>query len=249
MLTACHLSCSGSYPWSSSVVFPSAPSQSRDDEAAQCLARPGYEDVDSTLALIRLTNRHRKEHATKPASYADCFRDTDRRCTEIAMGSFAVAQPTGCVFIIGYSTYFIELASLSNDNSPSLGLSVGALSIVGNIFSWFLINSVGRRRTFLWDTCGLLLLLLLVGILDVTPSKGHGNVWGQSVCIVIFNCVYFLSVGPIAWALYAEISSSRLRSRTVGLGIVVQNLFSVLLPTVIPYILKYEPRCSIFWST
>ena len=162
------------------------------------------------------------------------------------MGSFAVTQLTGCVFIIGYSTYFFELAGLSNDNSFSLGLGVGTLGIVGNIFSCFLISSVGRRPTFLWGTCGLLLLLLLVGILDIAPSKGHSNVWGQSVCIVIFNCVYFLSVGPIAWALYAETSSSRLRSRAVGLGIVVQNLFGVLLPTVISYMLKYEPRCSLF---
>jgi len=123
---------------------------------------------------------------------------------------------------------------------------VGALGIVGNTLSWFLINSVGRQPTFLWGTCGLLLLLLLVGILDVALSKGHGNVWGQSVCIAIFNCVYFFSVGPIACALCAEISSSRLRSRAVGLGIVVQNLFGVLLLTVIPYMLKYEPRCSLF---
>ncbi|OCL03233.1 MFS sugar transporter-like protein [Glonium stellatum] len=212
--------------------------QNRDDEAAQSLARLGYTDVDSALALIRITNSHEKEHSAKSASYADCFRGTNRRRTEIAMGAFAVTQLTGCVFIIGYSTYFFELAGLSNDNSFSLGLGVGALGIVGNVFSWFLINSVGRRPTFLWGTCGLFLLLLLVGILDVTPSKGHGNVWGQSVCIVIFNCVYFLGVGPIAWALYAEISSSRLRSRTVGLGIVVQNLFGVLLPTVIPYMLN-----------
>lgn len=115
---------------------------------------------------------------------------------------------------------------------------MGALGIVGNTLSWFLINSAGRQPTFLWGTCGLLLLLLLVGILDVALSKGHGNVWGQSVCIAIFNCVYFFSVGPIAWALCAEISSSRLRSRAVGLGIVVQNLFGVLLLTVIPYMLN-----------
>lgn len=51
------------------------------------------------------------------------------------MGSFAVTQLTGCVFIIGYSTYFFELAGLSNNNSFSLGLGVGALGIVGNIFS------------------------------------------------------------------------------------------------------------------
>ena len=120
--------------------------QSRDDEAAQSLARLGYEDVDSTLALIRLTNMYQKEHATKPASYADCFRGTDRRRTEISMGSFAVTQLTGCIFIIGYSTYFFELAILSNDNSFTLGLGVGALSIIGNIPSRFLINSLRHLR-------------------------------------------------------------------------------------------------------
>ncbi|OCK84182.1 MFS sugar transporter-like protein [Lepidopterella palustris CBS 459.81] len=212
--------------------------QNRDDDAARSLARLSYKDVDSALAVIRTTNIHENELSDQAASYADCFKGTDRRRTEIAMGAFAVSQLTGCVFIIGFSTYFFELAGLSNDNAFSLGLGVGVLGIVGNMFSWFFINSVGRRPLFLWGCCGLLLLLLLVGILDVVPSKGNGNVWGQSICMIIFNCVYFLSVGPIAWALYAEVSSSRLRSRTVGLGIVVQNLFGVLIPTVIPYLLN-----------
>ncbi|KAF2805123.1 general substrate transporter [Mytilinidion resinicola] len=213
--------------------------QNRNDDAVDSLARLGYRDIANTLSLIQEANKHEQEEAAqKPASYSDCFRGTDRRRTEIAMGTFAVSQLTGCVFIIGYSTYFFELAGLSNDNAFSLGLGVGAIGIVGNIFSWFLINSVGRRPTILWGACSLCLMHLVLGILDVVPSNGTGNAWGQSVCIILFNCIYFLSVGPIAWALYAEISSSRLRSRTIGLGIVVQNLFGILLPTVIPYMVN-----------
>jgi sugar porter (SP) family MFS transporter len=212
--------------------------QKRDGDAARSIEKLGYRDIKTALSVIQETNRHENERSEEPASYSDCFRGTDRRRTEIAMGVFTASQLTGCVFVIAYSTYFFQLAGLSDDDAFSLGLGVGALGIVGNIFSWFLINSVGRRPTLLWGVCGLVVMHLVVGVLDVVPSNGAGNTWGQSVCMVLFNCIYFLTVGPIAWAIYAEVSSSRLRSRTVGLGIVVQNLFGVLLPTVIPYMVK-----------
>jgi MFS transporter, SP family, general alpha glucoside:H+ symporter len=42
----------------------------------------------------------------------------------------------------------------------------------------------------------------------------------------------------MGWTLFAEISSSRLRSRTVGLGIVVQNSFGVLMNIVVPLLIN-----------
>jgi hypothetical protein len=46
-----------------------------------------------------------------------------------------------------------------------------------------------------------------------------GLAYGQVICIILFAFVYPGSIGPIGYALFVEISNSRLRSRTIGLGI------------------------------
>ena len=152
------------------------------------------------------------------------------------MGIFAVAQLTGVVFTIGYSSYFFELAGLSASFSLSIGVSV--LGLVGVICSWFLVNRTGRRSTSLVGTAVLTGLLFIIGILDIVPTSNLGPVYGQVICIIAFAFVYLLSIGPMSWTLFAEISSSRLRSRTVGLGIVVQNSFGVLMNIVIPLLIN-----------
>jgi SP family general alpha glucoside:H+ symporter-like MFS transporter len=157
------------------------------------------------------------------------------------MGIFSVAQLTGVVFVIGYSSYFFELAGLSASNSFSASVGVSVLGLVGVICSWFLINRVGRRSTTLVGTSALTVLLFLIGILDIVPAARAGStgpVYGQVACIIIFAFVYLISIGPIGFALFAEISSSRLRSRTVGLGIVVQNVFGVLMNIVVPLLIN-----------
>ncbi|KAH8679073.1 general substrate transporter [Tricladium varicosporioides] len=206
-------------------------------QAIMTLERLGFPSPITTLAEIESTinNEAQKNSST---SYLDCFRGSDLRRTEVAMGIFAVAQLTGVVFVIGYSSYFFELAGLSASSSFSLSVGVSVLGLVGVICSWFLIDRTGRRSTSLIGTAVLTGLLFLIGILDVTPGSRTGPVYAQVACIIAFAFVYLASIGPMGWTLFAEISSSRLRSRTVGLGIVVQNSFGVLMNIVVPLLIN-----------
>ncbi|TVY47412.1 General alpha-glucoside permease [Lachnellula occidentalis] len=205
--------------------------------ALSTLSRLGYPDPVTALSGISnpITVEEMRSSGT---TYLDCFRGSDARRTEIAMGIFAVQQLTGVVFTIGYSSYFFELAGLSASSSFSLSIGVSVLGLVGVVCSWFLINRTGRRSTSLVGTAILTGLLFLIGILDVVPASNDGPVYGQVACVIAFAFMYLLTIGPIGWTLFAEISSSRLRSRTVGLGIVVQNSFGVLMNIVIPLLIN-----------
>lgn len=212
----------------------------KTNDALTTLARLGYPSPVFTLAEISKTIAIEQEKTTN-TSYLDCFRGSDLRRTEIAMGIFSVAQLTGVVFVIGYSSYFFELAGLSASNSFSASVGVSVLGLIGVFCSWFLINSRGRRSTVLVGTCGLTALLFLIGILDILPATRAGKtgpVYGQVVCIIVFAFVYLMTIGPVGYTLFAEISSSRLRSRTVGLGIVVQSLFGVLMNICVPLLIN-----------
>lgn len=212
----------------------------RTNYATEVLQKLGYTSPLTTLSEISKTITTEEQKATS-TSYLDCFRGSDLRRTEIAMGIFSVAQLSGVVFVIGYSSYFFEQAGLSASSSFSMSVGVSVLGLVGVICSWFLINRTGRRSTTLVGMSILTLLLFLIGILDILPSTKKGNtapVYGQVACIIVFAFIYLSTIGPIGFTLFAEISSSRLRSRTVGLGIVVQNLFGVLMNIVVPLLIN-----------
>ncbi|KAL5325773.1 hypothetical protein ACEPPN_006906 [Leptodophora sp. 'Broadleaf-Isolate-01'] len=207
--------------------------------ATSTLARLGYDDPTKTLAEMQKTITF-EEQRVDATTYLDCFRGSDLRRTEIAIGIFSVSQLVGVVFAIGYSSYFFQLAGLSTSSSFSMSVGVSVLGLVGVVCSWFLLNQAGRRPTALVGTSILVVLLLLVGILDVIPVRtgNLGPVYGQVACIILFAFIYLLTIGPVGYALFAEVSSSRLRSRTVGLGIVVQNLFGILMHIVIPLLIN-----------
>ncbi|PQE07636.1 maltose permease protein [Rutstroemia sp. NJR-2017a BBW] len=212
--------------------------RSDTDGTLATLARLGYLCPVTVLAEMSSIITHESKHAST-TSYLDCFRGSHRRRTEIAMGVFAAAQATGVVFALGYSSYFFELAGLSNSNAFTLSVGVTILGLFGVVCSWFLINRRGRRSTSLIGVALLTFLTLLIGILDILPNySSKGPVYGQVACIIVFAFVYLCTIGPMGWALFAEIPSSALRSRTVGLGVVVQSLFGILLNIVVPLLIN-----------
>jgi len=204
--------------------------------ALSTLSHLGYPSPSLTLSKITKTIELENKK-TRSTTYLDCFKGPNLRRTEIAMGIFAVAQFTGVVFVIGYSSYFFEHAGLSTSSSFSLSIGVSVLGLVGVICSWFLIDRTGRRSTTLYGLAAITILLFMIGILDVA-GNGKGPVYGQVACIICFAFVYLATIGPISFTLFAEIPSSRLRSRTVGLGIVVQNVFGVLMNIVVPLLIN-----------
>lgn len=201
------------------------------------LRKLGYINEPVVIAemerVTQLENKHRQS-----TTYLSCFQGRDLRRTEVAMGIVACSQLTGVVFTIGYSSYFFELAGLTASTSFSVSIGVSVLGLLGVVCSWFLINRTGRRDTSFWGLFGLMILLLLIGLLDSIPTSSKGPVYGQVACVVVFAFVYLLTIGPMSWSLFAEISSARLRSRTVGLGIVVQNFFGITMNVLVPLMIN-----------
>jgi SP family general alpha glucoside:H+ symporter-like MFS transporter len=235
------LSCVNS-DWS--PISPESPwflsKSQKSTQAVSTLARLGFPSPTKALAEISKTITL-EEEKNSSTSYVDCFRGSDLRRTEITCGIFSVAQLSGVVFVIGYRSYFFELAGLSPSSSFSMSVGVSVPRLVSVICSWFLINRTGRRSNTIVGMSILTILFFLIGILDILPSTHRGAtdpMYGQVICIIIFAFVYVGSIGPIGYVLFAEISSSRLRSRTIGLGIVVENVFGIWMNIVVPHLIN-----------
>ena len=69
-----------------------------------------------------------------------------------------------------------------------------------------------RRDIYLYGCMSLFALLLIIGCTALVPNIA--SKWAIGSMLLVFTFVYDLTLGPICFALIAEVSSTRLRSKT-----------------------------------
>jgi MFS transporter, SP family, general alpha glucoside:H+ symporter len=187
-------------------------------------------------------------------SYLDCFKGTDRRRTEIACMTWLVQTTCGNT-LMGYSTYFYEQAGLPTTSSFDLTMAQYALGMIGTIGSWFLISRAGRRTLYLNGTCILFALLLIIGLTAIAPSSNLPSRWAIGSMLLLFTFVYDLTVGPVCYALVAEVSSTRLKAKTIVLARNFFNVGSIIVTILTNYQLTPSPtgwgwgaKSAFFWA-
>lgn len=215
------------------------------EEAKAVLLSLYGSDLEASDKLVGIQQTIAEEETFVSVSYIGAFKGTDRVRTLISTGVFACQHAVGIIFILGFSTYFFQLAGLSTQNSLDLGVGVTACGVAGNICSWFIVNRLGRRPIFLGGMSACTTILLLIGILDVVPT-GPAK-WAQSALTVIFSFVYFMTVGAVAFVLLGEVSSLALRARTTALATATQAVFGIIMFFAVPYMVN--PDAGVKYSS
>ena len=209
----------------------------RERAAASLRALYGSDyDVDKGFAMMDATIEEESMGENAEKTFLDCFSGTDRLRTGISMFVFLCQHMVGIIFVLGYSTYFFQLAGLDSSKSFDLGVGVTACGVLGNITSWFVVERYGRRSIFLSGMGTLTVLLLLIGIMDVVPTGAAK--WVQAAATVIYAFVYFLTIGAMAFAILGETSSTVLRAKTMSLATATQALCGIVMNFAIPYMVN-----------
>ncbi len=209
--------------------------------------------ADAEQSVLRLMADHEKEHAkrlvalmihtndlereiAKGTSYLDCFRGIDLRRTEIAAVTFLGQITCGAQFAYS-ATYFFQQAGLASGDAYKMNLGGTAVAFCGTIASWFLIRRVGRRTLFLAGMSGMSMFLFIIGCLAIDPSKSAVK-WVEAVLCLLWLLTFSLTVGPVGWAIPAEVSSTRLRSQTVVLARNGYYLAQIIANVLQPYMMN-----------
>lgn len=84
------------------------------------------------------------------------------------------------------------------------------------------------------------LCLLLIGILDCLPNyTSHpAYTWTQAVFLDLLTLVYQGTIGPVAFAILAEVGAARLRSHTVALAEGIGSVFQIITTIIFPYMIN-----------
>ena len=168
----------------------------REEDAEKSLRRlaASHVDVRPTLAMIIETDRLEQE-LENGSTYRDCFRKINLRRTEIATGVYCIQVISG-IYLVGYATYFFELAGLPTDKAFDMGVGFLAVGFVATCLSWLLMLHFGRRKIYNTGLLLLIILLFIIGFLDCAPHylKRPSISWAQSALMLIWNFCYDLSV-------------------------------------------------------
>lgn len=120
-----------------------------------------------------------------------------------------------------------------------MGVGNTALGFIGTCLSWPLMLKFGRRTIY---TCGMVVMtviLFVIGFLDI-PKHSTGAIWAQATLMDIWTFCYQMTVGPICFVLICEVSSTRLRGRTIAIATAVQSLFGIVFTIGMPYMLSSD---------
>jgi hypothetical protein len=137
-------------------------------------------------------------------------------------------------FNLPNAAYYQQLAGYSTAMSFKLFVCLQVVSVFGNICSWWLIDRVGRRNLTLWGTMLLTVILLLCGGLAAA-----GTTKSIKACIafmVVYGWFYNITIGSTAYTLLTEVATSRLRVKTISIGIACQSAWYTMWSFTLPYL-------------
>ncbi|CAI7656290.1 unnamed protein product [Penicillium bialowiezense] len=217
-------------------------SKNRDAKALESLRKLGYSEEEriKKMALIKVTLDEIR-HETEGVTYFECFRRSNLRRTVISIVPLSIQALSGVAFVAGYSTYYIQLAGYSTEMSFRLQIAQQVASLVGNVMSYFLIDRLGRRNLMIFGLGVLTIILMLTGGLAVlgsdtaNPSSG-GAIKGTVALILIYCWWYNMTIGSAGYTILAEVSTSRLRIKTIAIGLALQNALYTMWSFVLPYL-------------
>lgn len=210
-------------------------SKGRKDKAVRSMEMLGYkgEEGKKKLALIELTLEEIKRE-TEGVTYLECFRKSNLRRTLISIMPETIQVLTGITFVAGYFTYYLQLAGYSTSESFRIQIAQPVLSIVGNLMAAVMVDKVGRRNLTFWGLLILVVLLFIEGGLATAGSPAE--IKGAVAMVLIYSWMYNVSIGSTAFSILCETSTSRLRVKTIAIGLALQNSINVMWQFVLPYL-------------
>lgn len=212
----------------------------RYDAAERAVSRltDGSVNTKETVAMMIHTVQVEADTDTG-SSYWACFKGTNLRRTEIACAAYGIQSLIGNP-LQGYTTYFFEQAGLSTEAAFSLNLGNEAMSFVGTLLAWPLLYFFGRRTVYFGGLLGMTVLYFAIGCAGIPPLSNKSSDWAKSSLLIVYLFIYCPSVGATVYTIVGEVGASKLRGKTVALARNSYCLLSIIMSTVVPYMLNPE---------
>jgi SP family general alpha glucoside:H+ symporter-like MFS transporter len=176
-------------------------------------------EVTRTVALIEHTHELELK-ITTGSSIWDCFKGIDLRRTEIVCLTYAIQNISQSPL---NGAFFFEQAGLSSVFGFDLTMGQLSAEILGTIGAWVVMPYFGRRSLYMNGLVCIILISIVMGSLGTQDSVGAN--WAAGSMVLVNYFVYSVTIGSLVYSLVPELSSSRLRTKSI---ILARNLYNVV---------------------
>ncbi|KAI9707873.1 MAG: hypothetical protein M1820_004479 [Bogoriella megaspora] len=227
-------------------LFPESPrwlcDHDRADQGLINLARlHAHGDIHDPYVVAEyalIQSQIAEEHAVKHKTYLDLFRTwPNLRRTIITMMIQASCQMTGISAIQYFAPQIFSQIGISTSETLMLSAVNAIIAFAGTSVCILVIDSVGRRPLEIWGSAIMAATYIINAvIIKVFPSNSTntGAHWAFIVFTWIFNFVFFITSGPLSWAIPAELFGTALRTKGVSVGAMTSFAFNTMIGQVTP---------------
>ncbi|OGE50267.1 hypothetical protein PENARI_c017G07389 [Penicillium arizonense] len=211
------------------------------EESAKKLFRWLYrDDADREERYNHLVKTIQEENLQREAnqsSYIECFQGVNFKRTMTMMFLFGLVNLGGAPFL-SQSIYFLISVGLPTVHVFDISIGGFGLAIVLIIASGIALKNVRRRSILFWGCVINFLFTLIVGALYW--AHGTGPKWAIAIFMNVLISLQASLMQAPGWSIAAEISSYRLRAKSMSLGMMSQTFTTWLVTFVVPYMYNVD---------
>ncbi|KAK3899137.1 alpha-glucosides permease MPH2 [Staphylotrichum tortipilum] len=211
------------------------------DQALASLKRlsSSHENVDARLLQIQKTVEAERHLAASggDASFLECFRGTNWRRTRVTLICFYMPQVVGAV-LSANAPYFLNQTGLDSQTVLMLvqvGISMGVVSALVNVF----LMSRFRHRPLMFFGVGVCVVMYLIMGIGGVLARSQTTLLMIGVALQFTSISYGPAVGASS-AVAGEVSATRLRAKTLGIGTGFSAVCGTVWTIVMPYLFNQD---------
>ncbi|CAK49120.1 MFS general substrate transporter [Aspergillus niger CBS 101883] len=207
------------------------------EKAGRMLSRLGNRASETPLILADIVRTHEEEQqrneAAKEASFLECFKGVNWRRTRIILYCNALSQVIGSSFMTN-GPYFLVQAGMSSAKTGMMTEIGIAFGIASSLVTGYVMTVCGRRALVMFGIGLSTMLFTVMGIAGCFPHSSPA-LWVVGIFLELSWWVYGPAIGP-AMAIAGEVSSVRLRAKSLAIGFTFNYFFSTVWNVVMPYL-------------
>ncbi|WYZ46654.1 hypothetical protein EsH8_IX_000879 [Colletotrichum jinshuiense] len=195
------------------------------------------ENIDARLGQIIDNIETERRIQAEDASFLECFKGTNWRRTRIILICFYMPQVVGAV-LSSNAPYFLNQTGLASNTVLMLvqvGIAVGVVSAVLNAF---MMMRFRHRPLMFFGVGACVALYFAMGVAAVFP-KTQTSLMVIGVALVFTSVSYGPAVGA-SMAVAGEVSSSKLRAKSLGIGVAFSSIVSTVWTIILPYLFNTD---------
>ncbi|KAF3396131.1 General alpha-glucoside permease [Penicillium rolfsii] len=187
--------------------------------------------------LTKTIEEESSQQQANKARYLECFQGTNLKRTLTIMFLFGIVNLGGAPFL-SQSIYFLISVGLPAVHVFDISVGGFGLAIIIIIASGILLKNFRRSHILFWGTVTNLVFNLIIGALYY--GHGDGPKWAIAILMNILISLQAAFMQASGWSIAAEISSYRLRAKSMALGMMAQTFTTWIITFVVPYMYNVD---------